>query len=99
MKYMEEQGIQNALSLALAQVIREQPPNALKRIAQIISPDTFIDPEAVAALRELPTRLRHSLVRPSWRDYRREGGVFCGTAHLGATFSKQPRETCASCLM
>jgi hypothetical protein len=50
-KYMEEQGIQNALSLALAQVIREQPPNALKRIAQIISPDTFIDPEAVAALR------------------------------------------------
>ena len=51
MKYMEEQGIQNALSLALAQVIREQPPNALKRIAQIISPDTFIDPEAVAALR------------------------------------------------
>ena len=51
MKYMGEQGIQNALSLALARVIREQPPNALQRIAQIISPDTFIDPEAVAALR------------------------------------------------
>ena len=49
--YMEELGIEKALSLALAQVIREQPPNALKRIAQIISPDTFIDPEAVAALR------------------------------------------------
>ena len=48
--YMEEQGIEKALSLALAQVIREQPPNALKRIAQIISPDTFVDPEAVAAL-------------------------------------------------
>ena len=45
-QYMDEQGIEKALSVALAQVIREKPPNALKRIAQLISPETFVDPDA-----------------------------------------------------
>ena len=35
--YLEKQGIQAALSDAVAQVIREQPDNALERIASIIS--------------------------------------------------------------
>ena len=45
-QYMDDQGIEKALSIALAQVIREKPPNALKRIAQLISPETFVDPDA-----------------------------------------------------
>lgn len=53
-QYMEEQGVEKALSLALAQIIREQPTNALKRIAQIISPETFFDAEAAKALDAAP---------------------------------------------
>ena len=52
--YMEEQGIEKALALALAQVIREQPANGLKRIAQIISPDTFYDAEQAKAVMAEP---------------------------------------------
>ena len=53
-EYMEAQGIEKALAEALAQVIREKPENALKRIAQLISPATFVDPDATPPAAENP---------------------------------------------
>ena len=41
--YIEDQGVDGALRLALAQVIREKPANAMRRIAQLISPSTFVE--------------------------------------------------------
>ena len=48
-QYMEEQGIEKALADALAKVIREKPKNGLRRIAELISPETFVDPSAAPA--------------------------------------------------
>ena len=35
--YMESQGVEKAIALAFAQVIREKPPNALLRIAELLT--------------------------------------------------------------
>ena len=42
-EYMEGQGVEKAIALALAQVVREKPTNALRRIAELISPETYVD--------------------------------------------------------
>ena len=47
--YMEAQGVDKALALALAQIIREKPENALARIAQLISPETYSVPNPISA--------------------------------------------------
>ena len=52
-QYMEEQGIEKALSLALAQVIREKPANALKRIAQLISPEVCLPARKLAIMQTI----------------------------------------------
>ena len=36
--YLEAQGVEKAIATALAQVIKEKPPNALARLSQLLSP-------------------------------------------------------------
>ena len=42
-QYLDKHAVQAAIGPALARVIREKPANPMKLIAQIISPDTFVD--------------------------------------------------------
>ena len=47
-KYLEKHGVEAALQVALARIVREKPAQPLKLIAQIISPETYTEPEQSA---------------------------------------------------
>ena len=47
-KYLEKHGVEAALQVALARIVREKPAQPLKLIAQIISPETYTEPEQTA---------------------------------------------------
>ena len=42
--YMEEHDVQNQIQLALAQIVREKPEVPLRRLAQLLAPDTYVGP-------------------------------------------------------
>ena len=42
--YMEEHDVQNQIQLALAQIVREKPEVPLRRLAQLLAPETYVGP-------------------------------------------------------
>ena len=46
--YLEDHKVEELLATALAAVVREKPKYPLRRIAQMISPETYKEPEDAA---------------------------------------------------